>query len=1024
MARGDHQNDDDDFMDPPQRNRVTGRRKEDDEKKKRIRNRASQERLTALTDKFSDDQKGAAAEMGMQSMIAVRCTNLVNPVCNWLGEIYKPASREFVIPGRGRLPLNEESVFCTLGVPRGHIKIPYEVNNEIKEAMFARLFPGLESMPNTSVLADSLRAMTTHGDVFKMKLLIYPISAIFAPTTSLRPSNKCFPILANLKNVKNMNWCKFIADFLHDAFKNKMYQKGCRLHLMLMYVDCLDLSTVDFSGVGGPPPMHKFAVSAWTINAVKAVLAVDRATDTTYGKLQVSFCNRPWFIRHAYNFFLFFIADGQACYRLHRVWGPQKFGKWMDVHSAPSCPSEARPPVEHLIGQFASGMTDLLEKLVEGWTSLSASDSDAVARQFTSFVPERTHRPTGCRGRYDYNSSQEPGDTQDDVDGDAGLSKDDDDDMDDVHQDTDGDEHAEVRTGANKGKDATDAPHWRNEPTAGGRAATKKQAPTPTRVSARLNKGAPIVGDIPSTRSSPRTTTTNTGDPVVLPDLRKPVKKVKKTTMRGAKHSSKDPFERLHSKLSTWDNSDVHEAPGVNTAAASMTAPTNSDASGRPSPPAVDVQARTTGIRTSGSDESVSARTAEILPTLLAMKDAAVSHATPSVSVEVDAPETNLGKEDSRSSDTDSKRVRGGTPVSTTEAAEAAVHKDMPSTGESHGTTAPAPVGADTAKVTVARAGLPPRRRSPRKQPTIIPNAPAVSRSRRDEPGYVPASTLFLPPARSNVTEKPQDWSTIDAGVKTGTSDAGERPGQTAPLPAVEIPSINLRTSRLPVNVGVPYSPNKKIAMKAATDTADNTPRPANKPEHSVAADLDMFVDLSPLDSAPQIVCGPASRNERHPMSFTPPSFSLGTSQDQSVVHDPLPVAFAFPGGMPAMMAQPMVEGRKAVKFAEPIVQGTPEISPSLDEAYRKIEEAALQRRTSRGQGQSSSNLPAEMASEDTIRSATPGSVRQQRVVHPPPAEDYEPEFRATKEQTQLYDIIKRFGNASASSKHMKELKA
>ena len=399
--------------------------------------------------------------------------------------------------------------------------------------------------------------------------------------------------------------------------------------------------------------------------------------------------------------------------------------------------------------------------------------------------------------------------------------------------------------------------------------------------------------------------------------------RVKKTTTRGAKHISRDPLERLHSKLSTGGNSDVHEAPGDNTAAAPSTAPTNSDASGRPSPPAADVQARTTGIRTSGSDESVSARTAEILPTLLAMKDAAVSHATPSASVEVDAPETNLSKEDSRSSDTDSKRVRGGTPVSTTEAAEAAVHKDMPSTGESPGTTAPAPVGADTAKATVSRAGLPPRRRSPRKQPTDIPNAPAVARSRRDESGYVPASTLFPPPAKSNVMEKPEDRSTTDAGVKPGTSDAGEKPEQTAPLPAVKIPSLNLRTSKLPVNVGVPYSPNKKIVKKAAADTADNTPRPTNKPDHSVAADSDMFVDLSPLDSAPQVVRGPASRNERHPMAFTPPSFSLGISQDQPVVQDPMPVAFAFPGGMPAMMAQPMVEGRKAVKFAEPIVQGT-----------------------------------------------------------------------------------------------------
>ena len=125
-------------------------------KKKRNRNRGSQERLTLLTKGFTDEQKGAAGAMGMQALMDVRCKNLVNHVCDCLGEIYDPASREFVIPGRGRLPLNEESVFCTLGVPRGEIKVPYEVNNKIEETLFPRLFPGLESMPNTSVLADSL----------------------------------------------------------------------------------------------------------------------------------------------------------------------------------------------------------------------------------------------------------------------------------------------------------------------------------------------------------------------------------------------------------------------------------------------------------------------------------------------------------------------------------------------------------------------------------------------------------------------------------------------------------------------------------------------------------------------------------------------------------------------------------------------------------------------------------------------------------------------------------------------------
>uniref|UniRef100_N1R0D8 Uncharacterized protein n=1 Tax=Aegilops tauschii TaxID=37682 RepID=N1R0D8_AEGTA len=64
--------------------------------------------------------------MGMQTLVDVRRTNLVNTVCDWLREIYDPASREFVIPRHGRLPLNEDSVFSTLGVPHGGMEVPYQ----------------------------------------------------------------------------------------------------------------------------------------------------------------------------------------------------------------------------------------------------------------------------------------------------------------------------------------------------------------------------------------------------------------------------------------------------------------------------------------------------------------------------------------------------------------------------------------------------------------------------------------------------------------------------------------------------------------------------------------------------------------------------------------------------------------------------------------------------------------------------------------------------------------------------------
>ncbi|XP_044348785.1 uncharacterized protein [Triticum aestivum] len=297
------QGEDDNFMEPPPH--ATGAKKDGDEKKKSVHNRASQERLTVLIKGFSDD-----GDMGMQTLMDVRCTNLMNPVCDWLGVIYDPASREFVISGRGRLPFDEESAFCTLGVPRCRIKVPYGVNSKTEEALFPCLFPGEASMPNKTVLATLLGATKTHGEVFKMKLLMYLTSSVFAPTMLLCPSN------AKLKDVKNMNCCKFIAEFLHDAFTNKLYQKGCCLHLMLMYVDSLDLFTIKFAELGGPPPPHKFAVSAWTYDIDKAVLAADRISNTKCVKLHLM-------AKHAIDYSIFIghkiSANGWTCIQLHLV---------------------------------------------------------------------------------------------------------------------------------------------------------------------------------------------------------------------------------------------------------------------------------------------------------------------------------------------------------------------------------------------------------------------------------------------------------------------------------------------------------------------------------------------------------------------------------------------------------------------------------------------------------------------------------------------------------------------------------
>lgn len=350
----------------------------------------------------------------------------------------------------------------------------------------------------------------------------------------------------------------------------------------------------------------------------------------------------------------------------------------------------------------------------------------------------------------------------------------------------------------------------------------------------------------------------------MLKDLRnQPRRNVKKTAKCAAKTQTKDPLERIHSKLATSaHDAEAVDPPVAKPADAPLTVVVSSDATKSPSPPAAGVDNITAGDGNgrAGSDESVSARTAEVVPTLLSRRDAAVDiPRSRSASVKVDAAEMNRGNEDSRTSATDgAPEPAGSTPTNAvpgpTVAASAPKTRAVPST--------------------IVQAGLPPRR-SPRK--TGAPSSSAAELGiRSDHSGFVPASTLFPPVAQTRAGETATVKDSTAAGAKE-SSDAGDARTQHPASHTVEkTPDINLHTSNLPVNLGVPYSPNKKIAKKTVNVIPDSTPRHTASPQVVAADDTDMFVQLSPLEAAKQFINNPVEPQERHPMAFTPPAVVLG----------------------------------------------------------------------------------------------------------------------------------------------------
>ncbi|KAE8778474.1 hypothetical protein D1007_48608 [Hordeum vulgare] len=121
-------------------------------------------------------------------------------------------------------------------------------------------------------------------------------------------------------------------------------------------------------------------------------------------------------------------------------------------------------------------------------------------------------------------------------------------------------------------------------------------------------------------------------------------------------------------------------------------------------------------------------------------------------------------------------------------------------------------------------------------------------------------------------------------------------------------------------------------------------------------------------------------------MDFTPPRCSLGIDRSEAEQPiDPMPIAFAFLAGMITMMAYPNIDGREAVKFAEPLVQ---DMANVVDFTWQLLlvehgNYDAINRKSLCNQSQPSFGAPDVQVSNNVVKSASPDSVRQVRVVHP-----------------------------------------
>ncbi|KAM0926633.1 hypothetical protein ACQ4PT_003638 [Festuca glaucescens] len=121
----------------------------------RARNRASPFPVVRLYDHLSSDQRKSIEDMDLGTMLDIKCHVLHNPLISWLAPLYDSHSREFVIPGCGRIPLNADSIYRTLGLPRGDIPVVYAMDSGIEARLDGPFVVNIWSKKDVDTVLDA-----------------------------------------------------------------------------------------------------------------------------------------------------------------------------------------------------------------------------------------------------------------------------------------------------------------------------------------------------------------------------------------------------------------------------------------------------------------------------------------------------------------------------------------------------------------------------------------------------------------------------------------------------------------------------------------------------------------------------------------------------------------------------------------------------------------------------------------------------------------------------------------------------
>ncbi|XP_019176284.1 PREDICTED: uncharacterized protein LOC109171666 [Ipomoea nil] len=134
----------------------------------------------------------------------------------WLVESYDSRSNTLNLPSGERLPITENDIAATLGLPLGDIEITKRESKQVSDllAEWRKIFGKVTGHITPHTMAEKMLTLKAADPWFKRHFALLVMSVLVEPQVNGYVNQNYIDNLLNVHNIKRLNWCRMLINSL------------------------------------------------------------------------------------------------------------------------------------------------------------------------------------------------------------------------------------------------------------------------------------------------------------------------------------------------------------------------------------------------------------------------------------------------------------------------------------------------------------------------------------------------------------------------------------------------------------------------------------------------------------------------------------------------------------------------------------------------------------------------------------------------------------------------------------------